>query len=354
MHLGEDSHENVSTERVERCPSRQPARAESWQGFTMVSPNNRDNSDHRPQCSSTNDVGRPKPANVQPPVHGSTEATGTGQMEKLRSRAKGTAESKRHSWAARKQAQTIEDTDHSTGDMSFSRALSLDSGVMRHQDLHSGGTRGEHEPSCITITDSKEQIHEESSHDVSGDPSVVYRNGHLTSQTEIDVMTLSHNANRDYDQAKYITAPGVGSCNNNPTNKAGCCSCYNLLCSSSCSKCCSKSEGAHPHHCQGMSYFCANLFKHGQCSCKRKEIDSDSDDDIYIEDDPFRKRCLRAFLNFIYVLLALIAAVVTYSMIQDLITAMNNPVRSIHYLKVKDYDAPGKFIPSFFKQIFYL
>ena len=66
------------------------------------------------------------------------------------------------------------------------------------------------------------------------------------------------------------------------------------------------------------------------------------DEDIYIEDDPFRKRCLRAFLNFVYVMLAFIAVIVTYSMIQDLITAMNNPVRSIHYKKLKDYEAPGK------------
>ena len=82
--------------------------------------------------------------------------------------------------------------------------------------------------------------------------------------------------------------------------------------------------------------------------CKKKPKEDDlgplPDEDLYVEDDPLRKRCLRAFFNSVYVLLVLIAAVVTYSMIQDLITSMKNPVHSVHYNKVEDYNAPGKLL----------
>ena len=80
------------------------------------------------------------------------------------------------------------------------------------------------------------------------------------------------------------------------------------------------------------------------CPNRRKETpDSElTEEDLYLEQDPFRKRCLRAFFNSVYVLLVLIAAVVTYSMVQDLITSMRNPVHSVHFDKVEEYDAPGR------------
>ena len=79
---------------------------------------------------------------------------------------------------------------------------------------------------------------------------------------------------------------------------------------------------------------------------KKRKPDTENAQDVcaeelYLEEDPFRKRCLRAFLNGIYVLMVVIAAVVTYSMVQDLINSMDNPVRSIHFNKVEEYDAPG-------------
>ncbi|ELU13614.1 hypothetical protein CAPTEDRAFT_34671, partial [Capitella teleta] len=57
----------------------------------------------------------------------------------------------------------------------------------------------------------------------------------------------------------------------------------------------------------------------------------------------FRKRCLRTLFNSVYVILVLIAAVVTYSMVSDLIHSMNNPVHSVHFDKVVEYDAPGEY-----------
>lgn len=76
--------------------------------------------------------------------------------------------------------------------------------------------------------------------------------------------------------------------------------------------------------------------------CLRKKQTPRAEDDIYFEEDPFKKRCMRACLTFVYILLALIAGVVTYSMVQDLMTAMNHPVRSIHLRKVDTYEAPGE------------
>ena len=95
-----------------------------------------------------------------------------------------------------------------------------------------------------------------------------------------------------------------------------------------------------------------NCAKSKCCCCtnwfRKRNVKSpeefDLEKELYPEDDPFRKRCLRAFLTVAYILLALVAAVVTYSMVQDLITSMRNPVRSIHYKKVEHYDAPGKVI----------
>ena len=88
----------------------------------------------------------------------------------------------------------------------------------------------------------------------------------------------------------------------------------------------------------------------GCCCCpkllRKRQVKNnegyDLEKELYPEDDPFRKRCLRVSFNFVYVLLVLVAAVVTYSMIQDLITSMRNPVRSILHKKVEHYDAPGK------------
>lgn len=83
-----------------------------------------------------------------------------------------------------------------------------------------------------------------------------------------------------------------------------------------------------------------------ECAClkRRRKTPSEADpDDIYFEQDPFRKRCTRVCLNLVYILLALFAAVFTYSLIADLVKSMNNPVRSIHYHRVEDeYEAPGE------------
>ena len=92
------------------------------------------------------------------------------------------------------------------------------------------------------------------------------------------------------------------------------------------------------------------------CRCKRTqkcEVNEEyeltqtqqNDSDIYTEfshEEPLRKRILRACLTLIYFLLASIAVIVTYSMVSELIHAMNNPVRSIHYKKSGTYDAPGE------------
>ena len=151
-------------------------------------------------------------------------------------------------------------------------------------------------------------------------------------------MDLTHDPEKECDRTKYITVAGQQG-DAAVQTFTGRRLCFPITSPSSpgsrcCSLCCSRNA---------FSNFYVNVFTRGKCSCKQRQAsDLDDDDDIYIQDDPFRKRCLRAFLNFIYVLLAIIAVVVTYSMIQDLITAMNNPVRSIHYLKVKNYDAPGK------------
>ena len=80
------------------------------------------------------------------------------------------------------------------------------------------------------------------------------------------------------------------------------------------------------------------------CEERVGESGAEDGDVVEVEEEPFRKRCSRACFTFIYILLATVAVVVTYSMIQDLINSMNNPVRSIHYRKVTDYDAPGEFI----------
>ena len=85
-----------------------------------------------------------------------------------------------------------------------------------------------------------------------------------------------------------------------------------------------------------------------KCRKRRRKADGDAElteDDlreIRALKEPRRKQCMRACFNFLYVLLAIIAIVVTYSMIQDLVTAMKNPVRSIHYKRMQTYNAPGK------------
>jgi hypothetical protein len=56
-----------------------------------------------------------------------------------------------------------------------------------------------------------------------------------------------------------------------------------------------------------------------------------------------RQQCIQTFFTFIYILLAGVAVVFTYALIYDLVNSMNNPVRSIHYSAVQQYDAPGKY-----------
>ena len=68
------------------------------------------------------------------------------------------------------------------------------------------------------------------------------------------------------------------------------------------------------------------------------------DDDVEIEDEPFRKKCSRACFTFVYIALAAIAVFVTYSMIQDLVISMQYPVRSIQYTQVTEYEAPGRLL----------
>ncbi len=68
------------------------------------------------------------------------------------------------------------------------------------------------------------------------------------------------------------------------------------------------------------------------------------DPEVKVEKEPLKKRLLRPLFTSVYILLALVAVVVTYSMVQDLINSMQNPVRSIHYHKVKNYTAPGKLV----------
>ncbi|CAH1783881.1 unnamed protein product [Owenia fusiformis] len=90
------------------------------------------------------------------------------------------------------------------------------------------------------------------------------------------------------------------------------------------------------------------------CSTRRQNRDDESLDtsdgdrgdadevDIYAVDrEPVRKQLCRACSTFTYILLAIIAIVVTYSMIANLISSLNNPVRSIQFQQVKHYEAPG-------------
>ena len=79
------------------------------------------------------------------------------------------------------------------------------------------------------------------------------------------------------------------------------------------------------------------------CSCCEERSYEDEDDlDTLFEPEPFRKRCCRMCLTVTYTCLAAVAVVFTYSMVQDLITSMKNPVRSIHYKKMLNYNAPGQ------------
>ena len=64
------------------------------------------------------------------------------------------------------------------------------------------------------------------------------------------------------------------------------------------------------------------------------------------DDDIYRKMCIGTLFAFIHLLLALLAVFATYSMVKDLITSMKNPVRSVHYRKVTDYEAPGEYVGS--------
>ena len=63
---------------------------------------------------------------------------------------------------------------------------------------------------------------------------------------------------------------------------------------------------------------------------------AEADDDIY------RKMCIGTLFAVVHLLLALLAVFATYSMVKDLITSMKNPVRSVHYRKVENYEAPGE------------
>ena len=56
----------------------------------------------------------------------------------------------------------------------------------------------------------------------------------------------------------------------------------------------------------------------------------------------FWDRMTQVALTSLYVLLAVIAFVVTYSLIANLVEAMRHPVRSINYKKVDVHSAPGE------------
>ena len=129
---------------------------------------------------------------------------------------------------------------------------------------------------------------------------------------------LSHNADDSKDPAKYIVATDSSSVGSR-SSRSWMDVCCRLPRCFAVSKCCKKEEPQDPLELQ-----------------------------FQLRDDPFRKKCSRACLTFVYVLLAIIAVVVTYSMIADLVKSMNNPVRSIHYHKVKEYDPPGEYYTAYF------
>ena len=82
------------------------------------------------------------------------------------------------------------------------------------------------------------------------------------------------------------------------------------------------------------------------CKCceNKKETKQLRRTNSAIEDDPYplKRQLMRGCFTFLCTMLAMIAVVVSYSMIVNLVESMNNPVRSIHYKQVKEYDAPGK------------
>ena len=55
-----------------------------------------------------------------------------------------------------------------------------------------------------------------------------------------------------------------------------------------------------------------------------------------------KERCYQIAIAGCYLLIAIIAIVVTYSMIANLVHSLQHPVRSIKYNKVEQHDAPGK------------
>ena len=62
------------------------------------------------------------------------------------------------------------------------------------------------------------------------------------------------------------------------------------------------------------------------------------------EKEPLRKRAQRACFTFIYIILATVAVLATYSMVNDLVVSVRNPVRSVHYKVTDEYRAPGQYI----------
>ena len=69
--------------------------------------------------------------------------------------------------------------------------------------------------------------------------------------------------------------------------------------------------------------------------------------DTLYEEEPFRKRAQRACFTFVYIILAAVAVLATYSMVNDLVVSVRNPVRSVHYKVTNEYRAPGKLAEDF-------
>ncbi len=94
---------------------------------------------------------------------------------------------------------------------------------------------------------------------------------------------------------------------------------------------------------EGFNSIAQYVRKHSQAQGSSSPISQNGETESQLQTFAFCKHIFfQVMLPALYLLLALVAVVVTYSMITDLIHAMNHPVRSIRYKKVKEHEAPGK------------
>ena len=78
------------------------------------------------------------------------------------------------------------------------------------------------------------------------------------------------------------------------------------------------------------------------CFGRRRPRERQSQEIKRLKAEARRQQCLNTFFTFIYILLAILAVVFTYSLVLDLLHSMKNPVRSLKYSHVQKYDPPGK------------